>query len=447
MSAIPFAYAGPVARYVARRAVAGAARYLPYVAGAAKAGYSAYKRARTDSGVSAVSAKRGSAVTNVSSRGKFSRRKRGPRAKRTYKRKRARKSATLHGETYHATHGTTTTFEVSGTVSDPDCVYIGHAPYVPEELMKVIVAAVLRRLYFKAIEWDCTNQKDYVPYRAGNSAGHTISVAYGTAQDSNAGTFSHHLIGPNQSFSQVAEIILQKFLDFSGGGSADNQNGKLQYIELTDTTSGDLKARINLINLQLELHCVSTLKIQNTSFATGGSSEADDVHNIPLIGKSYTFKGISPSPTDIYAGKMSIVGGASGMTLCRSHENGTATIYESWREPPVAKAFTNCKTSCKVQLPPGSIKSDVVVFKKRLAFEPFIRALRLRNVEPTSSTQGGMLGTSAMIALEKMISISGAGNIRTNYECNFLMGASVFEKHRPVAMQKVVYLTRNSDPA
>jgi len=440
------------ARYVGGRVLRAAGRtavrYAVPAASAARAayaGYSAYKRARTSSGSSKSAAKSSGTVRQATSRGRFSRAKRAPRRRRKFSRKFSRKSASLHGEAWHTTHGASSTVEVSGTVADRDCVYIGHAPYIPAEITRVVVYALLRRLYYKAFEYDAVNLKDIIPYRNQDSLGHTIKIWFSAAADINNIQNYTYVIPTNQTLVQVADLMNSLFRDSSTGDAGAWQNARLLYISLEDTDTGNMKARVNLIGLMLETHCVSTLKIQNQTTTNSTDNEADDVNNVPLIGKMYRLKGTCPQPTDVNMSAMGIVGGINGMTIVTAN-SFTGQQYEAWKEPPVGKVFANCRGTSAINLPPGTIKTDVVVMKKKMQFEVFLKQLHNRNVNINDSQYGNRIANSNMFAMEKMISLAGSDNIKTIYECNKLMCATVFEKHRPSALQKTDFVSYSQVP-
>lgn len=47
--------------------------------------------------------------------------------------------------------------EVSGTVSDPDCVYVGHSTMCGHRLLTLFLQASLRKLFRIGVKWNCTD--------------------------------------------------------------------------------------------------------------------------------------------------------------------------------------------------------------------------------------------------------------------------------------------------
>lgn len=343
---------------------------------------------------------------------------RGTFTKRRFPGKRG--SPSKKSENHYSRYGATDTLEVSGTITDPDCVYVGHSSFSTVRLFETCLVAMYRKLYIAAIGYDVSAIDEILPYKNGNSDGHTIHVYF---RDPNGvmqtifqavpqGTSLKGLSSPSFTFSKCFwTACLEKRV--------------ITRVYIVDNDTNLTRATLDVTRLKFDYQFKSELKIQNVTIPQTNSNEADDVDNVPLVGRSYEFNNWSPrtngqnvypaspnSPTDW----ISMVNEYEGVTLVRAAQLPTAM-----KEPPPSSIFTNCKKSGKVRLQPGDIKSDWLIGGGTISFENMNLALEFSNSIPVVNRRV-RIGKNAMIAVEKLIGLAGTLPIKINYECNHYVG-------------------------
>jgi len=348
---------------------------------------------------------------------------RGRLTRRRFPRKRAGVAA--KGENYFARHGITDTVEVSGTVSDADCVYIGHSSFSPHRLLEAAVSSLLRKMYRQAIGYDVSSVDEYIPYKNGNSDGHSIHVWW-RGSDGNV-AHEYHSIPVNQSLQTLSYSAIGNIFK-----RADESDYHLLRMSILDNETNLCRATLDLTKVTFDFMYKSELKIQNVSIANAASDEADDVNNVPLVGRNYEFKNWYPGTNGQGTGAVL----ASNLLDAVNQETGVVLSRASnlpgfgWREPPPSKVFDGVVKSEKIRIQPGTIKSDWLIGRGSMTLDKFLKGLRFDYITGTPAQQGAVrsrrvnIGRHSLVALEKVISINGTLPIKVFYEVNHFMGIS-----------------------
>lgn len=428
-------------------------------AGLARHGYAAYKRARSWSqGLAGPPTKKRinttpKGVPNVHNAGYVGRiytkrrKRKGKRpgkrpVKRTYKR---RKRSYLRGENYYAKYGAISTLEITGAVTDGDCVYLGHSSLVPTESMRIVLYALVRKLYKVAIGYEADNMKSIIPYKSGasqNSGGHTLYLKLQN-NDNGSKTQQTFVIGSGKTLVDVGDQLFEYFKTFSADYAATKQL-KLLWLELVDDLSLDVRAHIDLSTLYVDLYTKSDLKIQNCTIPSATAVETDNINNVPLVGRSYSMNHFNPRTSEDDAWAFNAVNQDTGMLLIRANEF-PGQQYETWKEPPPSKSFVNCVASSVVRLEPGTIKNHISSTRKRMQFERFLLAISFR--ENFVQNRSVKIGSHDLMALERLLAREGDLPIRVQYECNYFHAATVSWRNKPAIMQKVTFASVSNVPA
>jgi len=362
------------------------------------------------------------------------------RGKRTYKRRAARK-----GENHYAKYGAVSTKEISGTLTDGDCVYLGHSSLVPDECLRVVVYAIVRQLYKRAIGYEADNMKSVIPYRtvAGvqKSSGHSINIKYCNNMANNTkDQVMLAITGDDQTIVSIGDAIMPRFQEMSSGIDVW-KNSRLLWIEIIDDTTGFCRSHMDLSTMTVDLFTKSELKIQNVTIPNVDAVTEDNVNNVPLVGRVYNMSQWCPKSSDDDNNLLDIGIQSTGM-ITWGPQRVTGQQYEAWKEPPPSKAFLNCSSSSTVRLEPGMIKNHYSSTRKSMKLEDFLIAMAFNN--STASTKNVRVGTHDMFALERLLQLEGALPIKVIYECNAFTAATVSTKNRACIMQKVTYATQNS---
>jgi len=325
------------------------------------------------------------------------------------------------------------TTEITGTVSDPDCVYVGHSTTSGHRILTVFLQAALRKLYRK-VGFTCTNVNDPLLGYEGASDGWRLILSVKEVSTGVITTVTYDTIGVDS----IARIVG----DTAGGvapGWPSLYNFWINYLQNGPPTGatqqptrlslyqrdGNLASFYHFMgdiyfpNEMINLYVKSELKIQNRTLGSSGSGDAEDVTNNPLVGKSYEFTTANPRVKVENCDIISSMIDATGVITRRAAEFPAQTNV-IMREPPSPKIFWNISKHGKVLLQPGNIKKDTLTYVVRKQVYQFFQDLDWRPVSNAVATAISMKGSgkSALFALEDVINVNASQNISIAYEVN-----------------------------
>jgi len=347
-----------------------------------------------------------------------------------------RKNQRDRNENYYATHGCTTHMEVSGTVADQHCVYLGHSSFPPEHLLRTVIYSILRKLYHSAMGFEPSNIREKIVF-TGSADGHTVHVQWNTEDGTINGSLGSAYVAVTGDMSIVdvgdLSVVYDNFKDV-----ATTDSVTLTKIWISSNGDNRMLASLNLTNMTVDVFARSQMKIQNVTVPVAGAEEETDVNNCPLQGRVYDFKHFNP--TNVGLQGFTFIDSGTGLVLRRSTELALAVSQHgpnagfTFREPPPSKTWTNCSKSVAIRLEPGTIKSDTIIFRKTMKLNKFLWALRI----PYSGgrIRRTTIGTHHMLALEKIIHVSGTADIKCFYECEYVLGACVRTHNAPAIYGK-----------
>jgi len=335
-----------------------------------------------------------------------------------------------------AEKGFLNTIEVSGTVTDPDCVYLLHVAADPYLIIGHAVEALVRKLFAKggAVVNSVTEEVGisspidsaaWVIKLVSCQRGNPTPIVWETK------TFT---TTNNQSIRDIATPMLTHFMQYSTGyttvpGTGNNANTFepmfLQLYSVDYAVSGNtdrIIANIDLRNESIVYYSKSTMKIQNRSKAADGGVDATNVNNNPLVGRSYTFSG-TPNPRQMGAYPLGRIPITRGVGLVRASDLVVTTGGPAYKEPPKSSAFTNCKSTSKVRLDPGDVKTSTVSVTGEKNFMKWLKAIRLSYGPQGIGADGNYYSTysifkSQMFAFEDLINVNLTELISCAYEVN-----------------------------
>jgi len=335
-----------------------------------------------------------------------------------------------------AEKGFLNTIEVSGTVTDPDCVYLLHAAADPYLIVGHAVEALLRKLFAKggAVVNSVTEEigisspvdsANWVVKLVSCQRGNPTPVVWETKTFTTAN---------NQSIRDIAAPMLTHFMQYSAGYTTVPLTGNnantfelmfLQLFSIDFAVSGNtdrIIANLDLRNETIVYYSKSMMKIQNRSKAADGGVDATNVNNNPLVGRSYTFSGI-PNPRQMGAFPLGRIGVNRGVGLVRASDLVSTGGGSAYKEPPKPSAFTNCKMTSKVRLDPGDVKTSTVSVSGQKSFLPWLKAVRLQYGPQAAVPDGNYYSTysmfkTQMFAFEDLINVNLSELISCAYEVN-----------------------------
>jgi len=336
----------------------------------------------------------------------------------------------------YAENGFLNTTEVSGTVSDPDCVYIVHAAADPYLIVGHAVEALVRKLVAKA-GTSVNSVTEIVPVSGPVSAANwvfkLIMAQRGNPTPQEYVTNTFPVTSTGFSIRDMATPMLTHFMQYSSGYTTSPLGGglnntfepyflQLYSVDYSGTGNTDrILASLDLRNETVVYYSKSSLKIQNRTKAADGGVDATNVNNNPLVGRSYTFSGI-PNPRQMGAYPLGRIAVNRGVGLSTAAIMMGTSGGPGYKEPPKSVAFTNCKMTAKVRLNPGDVKTSTIYTSGSKSFLPWLKAIRLQ-YGPQFAGDLNYYSTysmfkSQMFALEDLINVNLSEVISCAYEVN-----------------------------
>jgi len=417
---------GTVAKAVGRTI----ARNLPYVGRAFRAGEMVkrmYDRTfKRSKGTQTQPVKRRSDKYFTTGRlaGKFKRRRTGKRKDDRFLR-----------------NGFKNTMEITGVVSDPDCVYVGHSTSSGNRILTAFLHAALRKLFARAgVKVERIDER-IDGYHTFSSDAYKLVLEVDVIRTGNTGATSEYTLAASESiYSIVGDVangvapnwagLVDFWRNYCMFGSTLGSSGSVQLpraIKLyrNDRTPANLwiySCEINFFEENINLFIKSDLKIQNRTLSATGGTDENDISNNPIIGRSYQFNSGAPllkginNPNGLITG----VNDKTGVITIRAASLDSGGTNPIFKEPPPPKIFANLSRDGKAVLQPGQIKTDTLIWSTRMQCHKFFDRLRW---SPDDNAVAGSksfktAGKCALFALEDVINVNGTQNISIAYECN-----------------------------
>lgn len=340
-----------------------------------------------------------------------------------------------------ARNGYTGVIEQGGQLSDAHCVWIGHASIAMWQYALSGAAAILRKA-FQSIDLDIERAESALPV----SGTWTVQIQYVNPTDMTTENYALNFTSADSLDSISGPVAIEMVRRANIAPIAAGFRWKAQELRLLDG-NGAIMLKRDLTRSKITFFAISSLKVQNSSHVVTALDEddnsADDVNNVPLIGKGYTGPGSGmyakflPAASQQTEGQFNLHGdGDTGLIAA------AAGAAREIQEPPLAAHFAKCKTATKgVLLQPGTIKSSTLSTKVTKPVNAYFSALKPVVTAWTEAqiqgngTQGTKcyLGKYHTFALEKQLN-SSTDNINIRAEVNYKFGAMAqLTKARPVA--------------
>lgn len=343
--------------------------------------------------------------------------------------------------------------ETTGSVTDPDCIYIMNEAINSRDLIWMICKAMVRKLFEKA-GIRITGAKDPVIDISGGQSTPNFTVRLVTVNKfTGAWVNTDYTLIATSTFEDVAGWFRNNFEQYcSGHGELSNSNmDELhKFILLKGTaanlaTNHDSRSELLFNETFIDIYGLSELKFQNRTKATGGGVDAEDINNNPLVGKSYLFRGVPKPKANAW-----VVGGTNSALFAferMQYNRGLVTFGGNsggfdpqMREPPSPSMFWNCVKAGKVRVEPGEIKKFV---SKDFRSGNVLKILK--NIRLQLDAGGGWSTYSIfkvqMIALEDVINANAAENISVQYECQRQLGVKCWSKQKKFYRTEYIQVT------
>lgn len=363
--------------------------------------------------------------------------------------------------TKYLNYGYGTNVEVHGKVNDTDVVYIGASAFDQQHMYKIIVAALLRKLFKKAGHLAGSPIQElplsaYNDSGSGNGSNAGFKLAWVFKSIDGTNTLGEYFLPNDASISSTAANCgLITYLNDIMSGTEMRKLDRIALYQadfrittnLPDNLVNDndrqwrLAAELDMGREVIELYSYFTLTVQNrTKGADTADTESDTVDNQPLHGKLFTFNGLPKLKTTGYEALEKV--SALGIITTKSADLGNGQIY---REPPVAKNFSNCVKQSKVLLNPGIIKSHSMTKTWRGYFNNVIFQWRAAYGISNGQIQfGSVIGPSCLIALEESLNSGSSNLITCTYEVDRKIGCMFVTARQPAMIADYVSAQQNN---
>jgi len=353
--------------------------------------------------------------------------------------------------TLYANKGVLLTSEISGTVSDPDCVYISHTACDTEKVITQMCDALFRKLFEKG-GFNVTNLDDVIGSTsistgvdwtvqltevAGQTGVESVNTTYTTLAASTVRSVSLQFHGAFKAFSAGYA--------YTGAGAAGTDTRLYRlilYHQDYNVTYGKVfKCAINLPDEVVRISAYSELKIQNRTLAADAGADEDNVSNNPLVGRSYQFATI-PKTRDRSLFPLNAIRINSGVQLARSAQLGST----GYKEPPTPSVFTNCRSSTRIRLEPGDVKMSKIYTKKSINMLILLGKLNLQSGITPAFNAYHSIFPCEIFAFEDVINVNNSQNISCAYEANQVIGVYLKTKKKASAVVSYTEATQSNVP-
>jgi hypothetical protein len=338
-------------------------------------------------------------------------------------------------------NGFKNTMEITGVVSDPDCVYVGHSTSSGARILTVFLNAALRKLFARGgVKVERIDEK-IDGYHTFSADAFKVVLEVDTIRTGVGPVNTEYTLNANESiYSIVGDIangvvpnwtgLVDFWRNYCSFGQTNGSSGSVQYpralkLYRNDRTPANLwvySCEVNFFEENINLFIKSDLKIQNRTLSATGGTDENDISNNPLIGRSYQFNTGAPllkglnNPNGLITG----VNDRTGVITIRAASLDSGSGNPIFKEPPPPKIFANLSRDGKAVLQPGQIKTDTLIYSTRMQCHKFFDRLRWApddyNVPGAKSFKTA--GKCGMFALEDVINVNGTQNISIAYECN-----------------------------
>lgn len=301
----------------------------------------------------------------------------------------------------YAKFGSVKTVEAGGVLTDPQCLYIGHAVAFAK-LYEAIARACVRELFRLKGEHivDWTNRWNMDADMTMN-----LHYHYGIPQATTLllGGFT---LTVDTTYEQVATALKAALIsDLVAGNPYVIYD--MWFSVVTDSDGTQVVASINLNQCSLNFFVKSKLKVQNGTLAAGTVDADDDqftdIHRRPLLGKLYRSKrqltGFIPNSRNRESAEASYTGFlASASTGLILAQNATSAIQQT-RKPPAGYYFNANASGIRIE--PGVIRTFTWSWNKKINFSTFMLKYPDYLSFTASAREPVTIGAAQMVGLEK----------------------------------------------
>lgn len=329
--------------------------------------------------------------------------------------------------------------EYGDVVSEPtrQVVLVGHSTAPRQRIFDCAIASILKLLFKKAgIKLKNWNE----PILEGANIPARLEIKYKDYDGSTVSTQAF-LVPVTKTLLTLLVDVATWFNSFSASTFPSQWLSMQYYHDIGTIGSTRLIAYdIDLTATTIDLYCRSNMKIQNRTINSTGNDQADDVDNVPLHGKHFTFKyngsQFRDYNTPAVTSKPQLYTDASfgSMNYTSLPDSTGTTLYDS---VPEKKQFIGCLSAGPAHLDPGEVKTSKLDSRHVLTFSKLMNLIKMKG-DAGGAFKNGIpfyIGKTRFFAFEKMINavaMSAENAFKLAFEIDLTVGviATVYENHQ-----------------
>lgn len=331
----------------------------------------------------------------------------------------------------YARTGYTLSVETGGYQGGNKVAYLGHATFPVARAVEMTSYAIMKKLYQGAglhfSYWTDEMKKEYrllIRFQLNDNTGTEGEITYDRAVTS--------------SWSDLAFDLLSWFTAKYRDRTSTDYQYLVHSFELQQrvgtTTDFVTVSTVQAEAMQVHFYCKSQLKVQNQT-TESADHDADDVDNVPLVGRHYTatgtgFRLVRKLKTSTQALIANTVDGHF------TAANGAVDGIENgpYAEPPLNSMLSGRVKSTQVRLAPGKIRASTISGKVSLKLQVLLQDSGWDSDPGAVARPYLSKGKTAMLALEKVLDVNVDQNILCAYEYQADYGCEVKVK-KPVTLR------------
>lgn len=331
-----------------------------------------------------------------------------------------------------ASQGVELVAETVGTITDTQCVYVGHASFASQHLVRSMYYAMAKAVLIQAghvfNDWDEQCCPLIIP------AGSFIQTGYRAYPTDPVNTAVGSVASGDTWRMFADKVWVANFNLFN----ANSMYSKSQYEFIQFNDASTLQVTTTRFNdVTFSVYSKDSLKVQNRSKPTTTDDDALDVDSIPLSGKLYFTKG------NHFKHKSVLSNENFGAERFRNIIAVAAAGDKFVQEPPQSYAFDKTR-SVNVTLSPGEIKTNVLIYNKDLRLTDLVTLMTQLYGGNASAlddvTKIDEYGTAAMFGLEKVI---GTGSDTLGVEVKYEVQQHLYVAFKNRMSKYTSYLIEN----
>jgi len=336
--------------------------------------------------------------------------------------------------------GTVFRKELTGSIQDPDVLYICNSVMNAYDCCRQLTLTLIRHV-LELANLRVSGLDDVINTDICITGSLNFLLVLGKKNVSSATTTTTSASINGATLNGLLSSFLNEFLNYSSGYDNVSGNGNtLNNVVLTGFTlicsgsAGDdyPVATINFSECTVDMFGSSELKVQNRSKSNTGSEDEMNVGNNPLQGKCYLFKGLPKVRTQSES-----FGGGQELSLFETQPvtDGVKTLLGAsfpagMRDPVEPNAFRNCKKAGSFKLDAGHIHSFYVREKLKMNVLTFLKKMRIQYGTATLYNTSYTMFKTQMIAYEDLINVNSTSQIALAFEVERTTGMKITSRKK-----------------